>query len=127
MDTPVVHAVLLNRMAVGRTAYEAVGDGSRSLGSARDGRGRMSTMDSKENVLRLAGFRYNFDRMSYVNRASKKVFSVEAVEDHSEDWLVERIREANDSGEWQFYFNEPPSAAVVRGFLAAIDERRAAS
>lgn len=86
----------------------------------------MSTMDCKADLLRQNGFRYNFDRMSYVNRATKKVFSVEAVEDHSEDWLMERIREQNDSGEWQFYFNEPPSPAVVRVFLAEIDERRAA-
>ena len=83
-------------------------------------------MDAKENLLRQAGFRYNFDRMSYVNRAAKKVFSVEYVEDKSEDLLMEKIRERNDSGEWQFYFNETPSPGVKRDFLAEINERRAA-
>jgi hypothetical protein len=88
---------------------------------------RIIVMDSKENLLTQAGFRYNFFRMSYVNRATKKVFSEEAIEDHSEMWLLEKIRERNDSGEWQFYFNEPPSPAVVRDILAEIDEQRAAS
>jgi hypothetical protein len=83
-------------------------------------------MDVKENFLRQAGFRYNFNRMSYINRAARKVFSVEAVEDHSEEWLLERIRERNDSGDWQFYFNDPPSPGVIRDFLAAIDDQRAA-
>jgi hypothetical protein len=87
----------------------------------------MQVMDPKETLLSEAGFRYNFFRMSYINRAAKKVFSEEAVEDHSENWLIEKIRERNDSGDWQFYFNEPPSPAVVRDFLAEIDEQRAAS
>jgi hypothetical protein len=84
-------------------------------------------MDSKEKLLIEAGFRYNFVRMSYINRMARKVFSEEAIEDHPENWLIEKIRERNDSGEWQFYFNEPPSPAVVRDFLAEIDEQRAAS
>jgi len=81
----------------------------------------------KEELLKQAGYRYNFDRMVYVNRAAKKLFSVEAVEDNSEDWLGEKIAERNDTGEWQFYFNEGPSDAVRRDFIAELDERRAVS
>jgi hypothetical protein len=83
-------------------------------------------MDLKETLLRQAGFRYNFDRLSYINRAAKKVFSVDAVEDHSEDWILEKMRERNDSGDWQFYFNDPPSPGVIRDFLAEIEQQRAA-
>jgi len=83
-------------------------------------------MELKETLLRQAGFRYNFDRLSYINRATKKIFSVDAVEDHSEDWLLEKMRERNDSGDWQFYFNDPPSPGVIRDFLAEIDGRSAA-
>ena len=82
-------------------------------------------MDSKEELLKQAGYRYNFDRMVYFNRAARKVFSVEAVEDNSEGWLSEKIAERNGAGEWLFYFNEAPSQAVIRDFLAEFDERRA--
>jgi len=44
-------------------------------------------MDAKERLLREAGYAYNFDRLAYVNREMRKVFAVETVEDHSEDWL----------------------------------------
>ena len=84
-------------------------------------------MDAKEDLLTRAGFRYNFVRMSYINRLAKKVFSQEAVEDHSEEWLLDKIREPNSSGDWQFYFNEQPSVAMKREFLAEINEQRAAS
>jgi len=58
--------------------------------------------------------------MAYVNRKTKKIFSVEAVEDNPADWLQQRIAEANDSGDWEFFFSEPPSPGVVRGFLAEL-------
>jgi len=80
----------------------------------------------KEELLRRSEYRYNFHRMVYINRAAKKVFSVEAIEDHPVEWLAERIEE-NTSGEWRFYFNEAPSAAVVRDFLVELGEQRAAS
>lgn len=80
----------------------------------------MDTTPDKDELLRSAGFRYLFDRMAYVNRKEKKVVSVEAVEDHSEDWLRQMIDQANDSGDWRFYFDEPPSPSVVRAFLAEL-------
>ena len=48
---------------------------------------------SKWQILREAGYEYNFDRMVYFNRGAKKAFSVEFVEDHSENELQSYIRE----------------------------------
>lgn len=74
----------------------------------------------KEELLRSAGFRYHFGRMAYINRAARKVVSVEAVEDHPKEWLEKIVRQANESGDWRFYFDQPPSPAVVEAFLAEL-------
>ena len=58
--------------------------------------------------------------MAYVNRKAKKVISVEAVEDRSEESLKQLIAEANDSGDWQFYFQQPPSRSVIQAFVAEL-------
>ncbi|MGA2250048.1 hypothetical protein [Terracidiphilus sp.] len=68
----------------------------------------------KKEILREAKYRFNFDRTLYVNQAAKKAFSLEFVEDHSEEELATRIKEgASDSG-WIFYFNNAPSDGVKR-------------
>ena len=58
--------------------------------------------------------------MAYVNRETKKVVSVEAVEDHSDEWLREMIAQANDSGDWRFYFDQPPSQSVIQAMLTEL-------
>jgi hypothetical protein len=83
-------------------------------------------MDAKEQLLKQAGYGYNFNRLAYINRRARKIFSVEAVEDHSAEWLSDKIAE-NNHGEWRFYFNEPPSAAVIRDFLIEFDNKLAVS
>ena len=80
----------------------------------------MDTTPEKHEMLRSAGFRYHFDRMAYVNSQARKVVSVEAVEDHPSEWLRQVIDQENESGDWRFYFEEPPSASVVREFLAEL-------
>ncbi len=82
-------------------------------------------MNPKGELLKQNGYRYNFDRMLYINLAAKKVFSVAAIEDNSVEWLREKMAERND-GDWQLYFNQPPPPGVVRDFLAELDGRRAA-
>jgi hypothetical protein len=77
-------------------------------------------MDSKEQILKAAGFVYHFDRMAYVNREKRKVFAVETVEDHSPDWLVKRIEEPNTAGDWKFY--DEPSIAVRRALVAELED-----
>jgi hypothetical protein len=69
-------------------------------------------IDEKEAVLNRAGYRYNFNRMIFVNRDAKKVFSVEHVEDSDMDRLSKEIREESDGREWKFYFNSDPSESV---------------
>src|SRR5260370_13684381 len=72
----------------------------------------MTTLATKRQILEDAGYAYSFDRTIYVNRKTKKVFSVEFVEDHNEEDLKSRISENTQGGKWRFYFNSPPSAAV---------------
>jgi len=69
---------------------------------------------TKSKILEDAGYVYSFDRQAYVNRTAKKVFSIEFVEDHSDEELQNRIREDNRGRGWQFYFNSEPSEAVKR-------------
>lgn len=69
---------------------------------------------AKSQMLKGAGYTYNFDRMVYFNRGAKKAFSAEFVEDHSVDELRERIAEKTNGADWQFYSNSPLPSAVRR-------------
>lgn len=80
----------------------------------------MDTAIEKEEMLRSAGFRYHFGRMAYVNPKAKKIVSIEVVEGSSEDSLRQLIAQANDSDDWYFYFEQPPSPAVKQAFLAEL-------
>ena len=67
----------------------------------------------KAEILRSNGYRYNFDRMIYLNRKAKKAFSADYVDDHN----LEEIRasiEKEPTSDWQFFFNSPPSSGVKR-------------
>ena len=68
--------------------------------------------ESKTEILDEAGYAYSFDRQVYINRKAKKAFSVEFVQDHSEDQIRKYMRERTDGLQWRFYFNTPPSEAV---------------
>ncbi|HUR79497.1 MAG TPA: hypothetical protein VM733_01935, partial [Thermoanaerobaculia bacterium] len=70
--------------------------------------------------LRAAGYVYNFDRLAYYNRAAKKAFSLEWVEDHSDTELREALEKANDSGNWEVFVEPRPSQRVISEFLAEI-------
>ncbi len=74
----------------------------------------MLTAASKTQLLEGAGYAYSFDRLSYINRDARKVFSIEFVQDHDEAELRARINEPAPLGEWRFYFNTEPSATVKR-------------
>lgn len=73
-------------------------------------------MNRKAKLLQDAGYRYNYDRMAYVNRDAKKIFAVDDVENHSEAWLADRIAEPNPSGGWLFYEEPSPGVAARRRF-----------
>ena len=74
----------------------------------------MPKLSTKLYLLDDAGYRYNFDRMMYINPKAKKAFSFEFVDDHGEDVIERSIREANDANEWRFYFNAQPPEGVKR-------------
>ncbi len=64
-------------------------------------------------ILEEAGYSYNFDRALYINRHLKKAFSIEFVEDHTDEEIKVRMSQKSAGG-WQFYFNSEPSESVKR-------------
>lgn len=66
---------------------------------------------TKDLILEEAGYSYNFDRAVYVNRQAKKAFSIEFVEDHTDEQIRTRIEEHTGNG-WKFYFNSEASESV---------------
>jgi hypothetical protein len=78
-------------------------------------------MSDKEPILKAAKYVYNFDRMAYYNRSVKKAFSVEWVDDHTEEELRRALAEPNDSGEWQLFAEPRPPQRVINEFLAEIN------
>ena len=74
----------------------------------------------KEPILRANHYSYNFDRMVYYNRATQKAFSVDWLEDHTEEDLKRALAERNENG-WQLYLEKRPSRAVVDAFLAEVN------
>ncbi len=63
----------------------------------------MATLDEKTKALEENGFIEIFTRDIYVNSSSRKVFSLEAIQDHDPEWLHACIKEPNPANEWQFY------------------------
>ena len=68
----------------------------------------------KKDILLKENYRYNFDRDLYVNRAARKAFSLEFVDDKPEEEIRLRMGENTNNGGWTFYFNSPPSEGVKR-------------
>ncbi|KTD37593.1 hypothetical protein Lmor_0456 [Legionella moravica] len=62
-------------------------------------------MKTKKEILNSNNFQYHFNRDIYYNKQSKKIFSTEIIQDNTEDWLVDKIQEKNNTGSWQIYFN----------------------
>jgi hypothetical protein len=74
----------------------------------------MRRFGTKDELLEDAGYYYNLDRALYVNRPAKKAFSIEFVEDHSDEEIEARIRDCANGGGWKFFFNSEPSDYVRR-------------
>ena len=74
-----------------------------------------------EQILREQGYRYNFDRMAYYSRDARKAFSLEWIEDHTEEELRQALSEQNAGEEWQIYADVQPSRAVRDAFLAEVN------
>ena len=80
---------------------------------------QMTDLTEKEELLENSGYRYHFDRMMYFNRAVRRVFSLEFVEDHSQR-EIQRLLEMPATNDWVFHFNEPPSDRVKRELAEAL-------
>jgi hypothetical protein len=52
---------------------------------------------------------------------SKKAFSVEWLDDHSEDELKRALSEHNENNDWQLYLDVRPSQSVIDAFLAEVN------
>jgi hypothetical protein len=72
--------------------------------------------ESKARLLdnNKAGYAYSFDRQMYVNRKTKKVFSIEFIQDHDEDQIRKRIEARNAGRDWQFNFKGKLAESVRR-------------
>jgi hypothetical protein len=80
----------------------------------------MPVRSEKEPILKAAGYVYDFNRLAYYNRAAKKAFTIEWVEDHDEDDLRRAIAETNGD-DWSFYSEPQPSQSVKEAFLAEVN------
>jgi hypothetical protein len=78
----------------------------------------------KEALLTKAGFHYNIDRLAYLNRDARKIFSWQAVEERPKEWIAERIAEVNDDGSWKFYSSTPLSPSVIDLLVAELEDER---
>ena len=74
----------------------------------------MIALAKKRALLNESGFAYGFDREVYYNQDTKKVFSIEFVEDHSAEELEKCIGENTRENGWRFYFNTVPSKSAKR-------------
>jgi hypothetical protein len=72
---------------------------------------QMTDLTEKEELLENSGYRYHFDRMMYFNRAARRAFSLEFVEDHSQEEILELLQTPRTE-DWVFFFNAPPSDRV---------------
>ena len=74
-------------------------------------------------MLFAANYRYDFDRDLYVNRKARKAFSLEFVDDHSEESSSGHPGRTEGNA-WRFYFNDKPSEGVLRILEEYLEELR---
>ena len=77
----------------------------------------MPASKEKKEILERGNYKYHFSREIYFNRDSKKIFSLEAIEDNPSDWLREKINKAKTNDEWEFNFNATPSETIRKEIL----------
>ncbi|MGB8260163.1 MAG: hypothetical protein WCE75_07420 [Terracidiphilus sp.] len=75
----------------------------------------------KSDLLFEVGYHYNFDRDLFVNRRVKKAFSLEFVDDSSEEEIRQSLEEATDGHSWRFYFHHQPSESARRALEADLE------
>ena len=81
----------------------------------------MTELMEKEQLLKKAGYSYEPDREVYVNRKTRKVFSVDYLEDHDTKEIASKIEEAARGAKWTFIFNAKPSDSIKRELAKMLD------
>ncbi len=76
----------------------------------------------KKEILENASYVFIFKRDIYFNRKDKKIFSLEAIEDNDPNWLIEKINDSENDGEWRFFFNNHPSEKLKKEILKGLGE-----
>ncbi|HEX9882582.1 MAG TPA: hypothetical protein VGA79_01325 [Desulfobaccales bacterium] len=82
----------------------------------------MGTLDTKSKILRDAGYIYSFDREVYFNRRTKKIFSLEFIEDRTEQELQSCLNEKKEGEEWHFYFSYGDPSDTVKHEIQSVLE-----
>jgi hypothetical protein len=81
-------------------------------------RTRMTDLTDKEMLLEGCGYRYHFDRMIYFNRDSRRAFSLEFVEEHSQ-LEIQTLLDVPATDSWVFHFNQPLSDRIKQELAEA--------
>ncbi len=73
----------------------------------------MEAVETKEELLRSNGYKYNYEMMHYVNRKTRKVFSVEFIQESDPETIEASIKSEPPLSGWQFFFiEESPSDSM---------------
>ncbi len=80
----------------------------------------MSDRQEKINILKKNGYVYHFSRMIYINKAAKKIFSVEFIDDNGIQTIKNKINEKN-TNEYQFYFSYELEKDIKKSIEAELD------
>jgi hypothetical protein len=83
---------------------------------------RMSELLDIERLLESSGYRYHCENMHFVNRTTKRVFSIEFVESHSLQEIRRVLEEVPATNEWIFHFNKPPSDWGKRDLIQELEK-----
>jgi hypothetical protein len=75
----------------------------------------MTDLTIKEELLENSGYRYHFDRMMYINRAARRAFSLEFVEDHSQQ-EIRRLLETPAASQ------EATTPCAIAAFMGAASD-----
>lgn len=73
-------------------------------------------------LLDANGFASHFSRSIYFNKKKKIIVSLEAVEDHDFEWLEKLIAEKNETGNWQFHFENIASQELLREITQELEK-----
>lgn len=81
----------------------------------------MTELTEKEELLEKSGYRYHFDRMIYFNRSVRRAFSLEFVEDHSQQ-EIQTFLQSPAANAWVFHFNQPLSDRIRQELAEALEK-----